>query len=336
MATFCLTVNTSQVKEVNVNEPKIVKDVPGCWRKLDTLWVGECVIEPATASSLLATTNHHNRRMSRTHSKFLAGLIKRGCYLFNGDTIVFAGNGQLVNGQHRLDGCARSGRSVRTLVVYGVDPEVFKTHDQMRSRTLTQIMEISGEENSVVLAPATQAVMSFFFTGQPIVRGLQVAGFSRGDQAAAADLFPDLRESATFAAANYGKCGLFNGAGAVATLHWVLSRHHSKLASEMLDALLDEDKPMPGGAVRTLQNQLQQGKKKARLNPAHIAAITIKTFNSLVEGQPLKQLKWDDREDFPQVAGWKYVDRSGDGVGLPVLGDLSAEKIRQLLLEVQS
>ena len=53
--------------------------------------------------------------------------LEDGVWRLNGKTITFDANGRLLGGQHRLHAVVQSGKSLTTLVVRGLDPEILET-----------------------------------------------------------------------------------------------------------------------------------------------------------------------------------------------------------------
>lgn len=322
-------------QQANVLLPQwLTECCPGTWARLGTVWVGECTISPESARILLRDHNNSNRSLSDSHARFLAGLIRRDLFMLNGDTLVFGSNEECQNGQHRLEGVSRS-KAQKFLVVYGVDPQAFRTFDQMRTRTLSQIMEISGEAHATVLATAVQNVIGFFHTAEPYSWNLRSVGYSRSDFLAAADVIPGIRESAAYAEQHRGSCAKFRGPGTVATLHWVLTQGNRKVATDLLDSLLCEGREI-GGFVRKLNAYLEGSVNRSRPLARGIReAVVIKAFNIIADGLdepktfvfrprgPAGAIK--GAEAYPQVSGWQYIDADESGRLLPTLGNLSAQ-----------
>lgn len=80
--------------------------------------------------------------------------MRRGEWLFNGETIKFDLNRRLVDGQHRLKAVERFGKPCTFLVVRGLDPRVFQTIDTGKVRTGSDIVALKGFRYSAAIAAA--------------------------------------------------------------------------------------------------------------------------------------------------------------------------------------
>lgn len=99
----------------------------------------DIVAEVVTITPVMATQwlrcNRNNRPVRKKHVVFLASEILSGNWQINGQAIVIAENEDVLDGQHRLLAVIESGMPVRSLVVYGITPEAFKTIDTGAVRT---------------------------------------------------------------------------------------------------------------------------------------------------------------------------------------------------------
>jgi len=113
---------------------------------IDDLMTAESVevylmtITPSDAKTLL-TYNEKNRPIAPKSSARYASIMKEKNWRLNGDTIKL-GNQRLIDGQHRLTGCVNAGIPFETLVVAGLDAEVFNTLDEGRKRSGADLMAI--------------------------------------------------------------------------------------------------------------------------------------------------------------------------------------------------
>jgi len=102
---------------------------------------GKYIVCPKMAAALLEM-NQHNRNISPSHVDLLVHQIKLGEWAFQGSSIVIFFNGILGDGQHRLEGVVKSGISIETMIVAGVDPRKFTKIDTIqRLRTKATALE---------------------------------------------------------------------------------------------------------------------------------------------------------------------------------------------------
>ena len=70
-----------------------------------------------------------NRRIADKTIQRYAADMEKGYWKLNGQTVKISDNGRLIDGQHRLFGVVRSGRTVTMLVARGIDQATFTTFD---------------------------------------------------------------------------------------------------------------------------------------------------------------------------------------------------------------
>lgn len=100
----------------------------------DSLVAEIVTITPPIAAAWLEA-NKSNRPVRRKHVSFLAAEIKTGNWKLNGQAVIIAENEDILDGQHRLLAVIEAGKSIETLVIYGVAPEAFSTIDTGAVRT---------------------------------------------------------------------------------------------------------------------------------------------------------------------------------------------------------
>lgn len=109
-------------------------------------------VSPSLAKELLKD-NTHNRKKNERHIKALVENILAGFWMFNGDTICFDCRGVLLDGQHRLEAIAKSGKTTPCLIVAGLDPKSIETKDtEIKPRSLKDVLDIDGIANSTYIA----------------------------------------------------------------------------------------------------------------------------------------------------------------------------------------
>lgn len=155
--------------------------------------VATVTMTPEQATELLAH-NTHNRPHSNGRIDVYAKEMSEGRWRFNGDAIRVDENGVLLDGQHRLMACVRTGVSFETLLITGLAPEVFDTIDAGAKRSAGNILAISGFTDTNVLAGASRAVLSY-------VRGVSInSGATAAEILELVQAHADIQQSARLAA----------------------------------------------------------------------------------------------------------------------------------------
>lgn len=98
-------------------------------------------IGPSTAAAWLKA-NRLNRPVRAAHVTFLAREMTDGQWMMNGQAIIISENEDVLDGQHRLLAVIESGETIRSLVIYGVKREAFKTIDTGIVRTAADAIAV--------------------------------------------------------------------------------------------------------------------------------------------------------------------------------------------------
>lgn len=117
-------------------------------------------ITPREAGKLLEA-NINNRHLRREYVAVIARDMKEGRWQFNGDAIRIAQDGTLLDGQHRLHGCALSGVTLKTLVVRGLPNETMRTVDTGTKRTAGDSMHLTGVADATFMAAVIRAMATY-------------------------------------------------------------------------------------------------------------------------------------------------------------------------------
>lgn len=116
-------------------------------------------IDPKAAAKIIAETNTRNRPLSKKAASRIGNVMTDQEYALTGDTIKFSETGVLLDGQHRLEGCAQQDRPIVTHIVFGLKDDVFDVLDQGKKRTPGDILALSGFSDYTVVASAVSWVL---------------------------------------------------------------------------------------------------------------------------------------------------------------------------------
>jgi hypothetical protein len=116
--------------------------------KVRIMWVS-----PARAKAWLAR-NTHNRRLRDNPTTRIARDITNDAYVLNGETIKFADDGVLLDGQHRLEAVVVADKGVWMVVVMGLPRSAQHTVDRVQLRNIGDALRLKEppETNTNVLA----------------------------------------------------------------------------------------------------------------------------------------------------------------------------------------
>lgn len=120
------------------------------------------LMTPAKASEILKN-NKKNRHMRGRLLDHYVRQIQDGAWETNGEAVQLAHNGNLLNGQHRLEAIVKANKSVKLLVVRGLDESVRSTIDIGHGRSVGDVLKMEGIEATYGsrLAAAVAIVLKF-------------------------------------------------------------------------------------------------------------------------------------------------------------------------------
>lgn len=256
-------------------------------------------ITPEIAGNLLSR-NTQNRPLSEARVQKYAREMTEGRWLMNGEPILFDRHGKLINGQHRLYACIRSGVSFECVVGQGLGDDVFPTLDQHGKRTIADVLSIDGEASGHVLAAAVTRIWKY-------ERGIltRTGMDSRPSTQEARETLarhPGIRESMPHGA----KMGNLVSRSLMTFCHYIFSAKNPELAEWFMEALgsgADIGKTDPVFHLR--RRLIEDRAGKARLPEKEVIALTFKTWNATRAGREVRALRWrgtgPTAEPFPKV-----------------------------------
>ncbi len=92
----------------------------------------------------LLENNGHNRKQTQNNIKVIEKALINNEWQVSGQTIIIALNGDLMDGQHRLQAVVNTGIPMYHLVCRGVEPSVFSVIDTGKARNGADTLSISG------------------------------------------------------------------------------------------------------------------------------------------------------------------------------------------------
>lgn len=125
-------------------------------------------IDPKSAELILRERNTGNRPRKPNKVEQFASDMAAGRWGLTGDTLKFAPDGRLLDGQNRLAACVRAGTPFRTHVVFGIDPKLFPRMDVGKPRNAADILHIAGYNYASTLAAALR--WAYLFDNDPYNR----------------------------------------------------------------------------------------------------------------------------------------------------------------------
>jgi hypothetical protein len=120
-------------------------------------------VTPDMAAQLLAQTVTSNRTLRDRWVDTYASEMAAGRWMLTGETIKLDTEGNVIDGQHRLWAIAKSGVTVPTIIVYGLDHSVIRVIDTAIRRSAADSLRFAGFDLPYVEATASVARLAILY-----------------------------------------------------------------------------------------------------------------------------------------------------------------------------
>jgi hypothetical protein len=236
-------------------------------------------IDPASAAVILAERNKGNRPPKPNKVQQFSTDMASGAWGLTGDTLKFAPDGRLLDGQNRLAASVRANKPFKTHVVFGIDPGLFGRMDIGKPRNPADILHIAGYKYASTLASALR--WAYLLDTNPYNRETFRPEFVLE---LARDHYPDIEESI-----KYGRDinrQFAHPAGQAAALMYKFMKSDKNKALDFLQAWLKGQRNGKYQIIDTMQALLhsQKANNNGRIHELTRAAVIIKTWNIFKAG----------------------------------------------------
>jgi hypothetical protein len=231
-------------------------------------------IDPHSAEMILTDRNQGNRPPKPNKVQQFAADMANGRWGVTGDTLKFAPDGRLLDGQNRLAASVRANKPFKTHVVFGIDPALFGRMDIGKPRNAADVLHIAGYKYASTLASALRwaYLLDTDAYNRETLRPEFVLELAR-------DHYPDIEDCI-----KYGRDinrQFAHPAGQAAALMYKFQKSDPIKAKEFLQAWLRGERNGKNQIIDIMQAQLHSTKanNNGRIHELTRAAVIIKAWN---------------------------------------------------------
>lgn len=255
-------------------------------------------ITPKRAAEYLATMVK-NRPVRRNKVEQYARDMGAGRWHLNGEPVIFAADGGLIDGQHRMRAVMAAGVNVDMLVVRGVEAEGFVTIDTGANRDFGDVLAIGGDGNAKLAASLTRL---WHLYEMDAITGRVVPTAS--ERQTTYEAHTESIHKGVSLAWKFKQARRLLGAGVVGFVGAYLSeKYDEETAFLFLESVDRGDGLREGDPVWALRRLLVNNLTSSRrLKQDVLLALCIKSFNQWVRGRKVKLLVWRPDEQYPRFA----------------------------------
>ena len=232
--------------------------------------------------------NTRNRPVRYPRVAQLARDMKAGKWALNGESVKIAGDGTIIDGQHRLYACIQAGVPFETIVVRGLPLDVQDTVDTGAARRMADQFSLRGEVSANLLA----AIARWSFKW---LHGVRTTGHSdqeptHAEMLAFLEAEPRLRDATAWAERARKNFRSVNGS--VYGMAWLLFHGSDHLAAEVfLDKILTGADLTEGHPALAFRNRIWRARENGeRLNQYEQLGYLIMAWNAFKEERTLAKL----------------------------------------------
>ena len=240
-------------------------------------------ISPEMARDWLGFNTHNRPLRARTVAAYAADM-KNGDWQWNGESLKFAKDGILLDGQHRLAAIAEAGVTVPMLVIRDLPDSTQETVDGGAKRTFADVLALRGEVSSHSLAAIVRRVSIWESTGLPAARATVAPTNSQMLQTL--ERHPWLRGTAKAAMKVAARCELPQSV--IGFLMWRFSSlpNSAEDIEHFFDRLADFQGLQKGDPIYELRKTLESTRSvRGERSEVFLTAITIKAWNAFRDGK---------------------------------------------------
>jgi len=236
-------------------------------------------IDPASAEVLLEERNQGNRPPKPNKVQQFASDMASKKWGVTGDTLKFAPDGRLLDGQNRLAACVRANKPFISHVVFNIDPSLFGRMDIGKPRNPADVLHIAGYKYASTLAAAVR--WAYLLDTNPYNREtLRPEFVLELVREKYPDIEPYLKEGRAVNA-QYA-----HPAGQVAALIYKFAKNDKDKAADFVRAWLSGQRNGKYQIIDTMQALLhsQKANNNGRIHELTRAAVIVKAWNLFSQG----------------------------------------------------
>lgn len=247
------------------------------------------LITPDKAAEYLAANTHNRNLRQRVVDSYVTDMLA-GDWLWNGESIKFATDGALLDGQHRLAAIVKAGVAVRVLVVRDLPPQTQETIDTGAKRKFSDVLNLRGETSYVSLAATIRAITAWV-DGYRSMTGATRA-YTNTQLLHTLETYPWIREgiSEINRATTHSRLPATVGG----LTWWLFMEIDPEDAHHFFARLTSDENHRAGEPIYTLRKllTLNEAEVRGERSKTYLSAVTIKAWNKYRAGEQCGQLRF--------------------------------------------
>lgn len=255
-------------------------------------------VTPVMAADWLEFNTHNRTLRFRVVDAYAADMAA-GDWQWNGETVKFAADGTLLDGQHRLAAIVQSGVTVPLLVVRDLESGAQDTVDAGARRQFSDALKLRGEADFMVLASVIRRI-AIWESGERVSK---IYTPTTTQMLQILEKHPALRDVARNASETARHCGF--PASLVGLGMHLFGAIDAEDAGHFFERLADGQNMARGNPIYELRKAGENSKSvRGARSQVFLTAIFIKAWNAYREGRTVGLLTYKpggaNPERFPE------------------------------------
>jgi hypothetical protein len=211
------------------------------------------------------------------------------------DCIMIDPQGTIIDGQHRLSACVKSGVSFEVDVVFNADMSAQDFKDINAVRGCADVAALAGIPNAVRVAAVARLVVFHKEHG--------IAKFSNSNlHPTKAQVNDEALHNPRLGEAVMAGCKKITAPSVIDFCNYVFREQDPVAANIFMTDVLTRNGTVKGDPAYALSERLEENNRsKAKLRQHMIIALFFKAWKYYRDGKPLKCLRWSTGEEFPEI-----------------------------------
>lgn len=252
---------------------------------------------------IILTRNKANRPINKENITFISSAMKRDKWMFTGETIIFSKNGDLMNGQHRLESVIITGKEQWFATVENVDNKAFSCMDINKPRSSGDALSIEN-----IINPQSYAAIGKFiilynrggFSKMATRSSNKALLLTPGDISDfVLKRHPSLTKSREY---GYAKENVLIPGNLYSAMHYIFKQIDNDAACDFCNKLSDGKELEKNDPIFILREELKAEKRSQRkMEQDEKIGLISKAWNLYRQGKKINALKFDTTKDeFPK------------------------------------
>ncbi len=244
--------------------------------------------------------NKLNRSLTDRHINFLASQMRENKWLDTGDTLKFDEQGNLLDGQHRLNAIVKSGKTLPMLVVKNVNKKAFEVMDTGKVRTGKDVLSAMKYGHSSLLSSSVKSIL-LYFGGQYSHNKIGKSSFSTNPKVVEfVKKNEEIHEIVAHIHKIHSKFKLITASHLV-FLYWIFAAKNQNDVDTFFDQLTTGVDLKADSPIKALRDRLiKEITSKRKMQAREKLALCIIAWNHFRAKKPVKLIQFTDRMEFPK------------------------------------